>query len=109
MFFFFKQRTAYEMLISDWSSDVCSSDLTRANIEGFACRLRKLQRIGKGAGDIANMDKVAPLLAVLEDHRRLPVEQPGGEYGEDAGIGIGQRLPRPIDVEQPQADRKSVG
>src|SRR3546814_2184268 len=29
-FFFFKQKTAYEMRISDWSSDVCSSDLTRA-------------------------------------------------------------------------------
>src|SRR3546814_2933143 len=28
LFFFFKQKTAYEMLISDWSSDVCSSDLT---------------------------------------------------------------------------------
>src|SRR3546814_1989124 len=27
--FFFKQKTAYEMRISDWSSDVCSSDLTR--------------------------------------------------------------------------------
>src|SRR3546814_3880328 len=29
-FFFFKQKTAYEMRISDWSSDVCSSDLTAA-------------------------------------------------------------------------------
>src|SRR3546814_7030927 len=28
-FFFFKQKTAYEMRISDWSSDVCSSDLPR--------------------------------------------------------------------------------
>src|SRR3546814_12116229 len=28
-FFFFKQKTAYEMRISDWSSDVCSSDLVR--------------------------------------------------------------------------------
>src|SRR3546814_2864362 len=27
MFFFFKQKTAYEVRISDWSSDVCSSDL----------------------------------------------------------------------------------
>src|SRR3546814_10465021 len=27
MFFFFKQKTAYEMRISEWSSDVCSSDL----------------------------------------------------------------------------------
>src|SRR3546814_6299815 len=29
-FFFFKQKTAYEMRISDWSSDVCSSDLTES-------------------------------------------------------------------------------
>src|SRR3546814_2196284 len=32
-FFFFKQKTAYEMRISDWSSDVCSSDLEAASIE----------------------------------------------------------------------------
>src|SRR3546814_17916852 len=37
-FFFFKQRTAYEMRISDWSSDVCSSDL-RLHGEGIATRL----------------------------------------------------------------------
>src|SRR3546814_13721793 len=29
VFFFFKQKTAYEMRISDWSSDVCSSDLDK--------------------------------------------------------------------------------
>src|SRR3546814_3212070 len=32
--FFFKQKTAYEMRISDWSSDVCSSDLAAREIEG---------------------------------------------------------------------------
>src|SRR3546814_16441092 len=32
-FFFFKQKTAYEMRISDWSSDVCSSDLGPGEIE----------------------------------------------------------------------------
>src|SRR3546814_5266192 len=32
-FFFFKQKTAYEMRISDWSSDVCSSDLAMTNHE----------------------------------------------------------------------------
>src|SRR3546814_18126111 len=32
-FFFFKQKTAYEMRISDWSSDVCSSDLMTALAE----------------------------------------------------------------------------
>src|SRR3546814_8053797 len=31
-FFFFKQKTAYEMRISDWSSDVCSSDLSTVTI-----------------------------------------------------------------------------
>src|SRR3546814_8454696 len=31
-FFFFKQKTAYEMRISDWSSDVCSSDLRIARV-----------------------------------------------------------------------------
>src|SRR3546814_2024134 len=31
-FFFFKQKTAYEMRISDWSSDVCSSDLAKQDI-----------------------------------------------------------------------------
>src|SRR3546814_3666728 len=41
-FFFFKQKTAYEMRISDWSSDVCSSDLpsaagARRAIVGEAC------------------------------------------------------------------------
>src|SRR3546814_9754223 len=33
-FFFFKQKTAYEMRISDWSSDVCSSDLGTEDGEG---------------------------------------------------------------------------
>src|SRR3546814_10470978 len=33
LFFFFKQKTAYEMRISDWSSDVCSSDLITAQVE----------------------------------------------------------------------------
>src|SRR3546814_2651048 len=38
--FFFKQKTAYEMRISDWSSDVCSSDLrdARPNRPQRACR-----------------------------------------------------------------------
>src|SRR3546814_15194819 len=42
MFFFFKQKTAYEMRISDWSSDVCSSDLAgrgEQRIENLAARI----------------------------------------------------------------------
>src|SRR3546814_8040631 len=37
LFFFFKQKTAYEMRISDWSSDVCSSDLFVEHDTGRAC------------------------------------------------------------------------
>src|SRR3546814_822867 len=39
-FFFFKQKTAYEMRISDWSSDVCSSDLSEHS--NRAIRLEQL-------------------------------------------------------------------
>src|SRR3546814_5800238 len=41
-FFFFKQKTAYEMRISDWSSDVCSSDLTAV------VDLDRVQEVGRG-------------------------------------------------------------
>src|SRR3546814_5523508 len=40
LFFFFKQKTAYEMRISDWSSDVCSSDLITANRKASHAVLR---------------------------------------------------------------------
>src|SRR3546814_10323041 len=39
LFFFFKQKTAYEMRISDWSSDVCSSDLAGRTIVCCARRM----------------------------------------------------------------------
>src|SRR3546814_9966794 len=38
VFFFFKQKTAYELRISDWSSDVCSSDLF---LRAYACAGRR--------------------------------------------------------------------
>src|SRR3546814_3667587 len=42
VFFFFKQKTAYEMRISDWSSDVCSSDLVDHWRAAFAGHYRTL-------------------------------------------------------------------
>src|SRR3546814_4724003 len=42
--FFFKQKTAYEMRISDWSSDVCSSDLNCSSICPVAHLLQLLSR-----------------------------------------------------------------
>src|SRR3546814_5605242 len=42
-FFFFKQKTAYEMRISDWSSDVCSSDLAAGGLRQVAQSDRRAQ------------------------------------------------------------------
>src|SRR3546814_5715184 len=58
MFFFFKQKTAYEMRISDWSSDVCSSDLGR---EHLAKTVRKAAG-GRGQAPQADPrhDRIAP-------------------------------------------------
>src|SRR3546814_1054982 len=53
-FFFFKQKTAYEMRISDWSSDVCSSDL---NLGTDAAVLDAL--IAKRNADRAREEEVA--------------------------------------------------
>src|SRR3546814_8061179 len=47
LFFFFKQKTAYEMRISDWSSDVCSSDLGDL-AEPCACTGPRSRRRGAG-------------------------------------------------------------
>src|SRR3546814_14237909 len=54
-FFFFKQKTAYEMRISDWSSDVCSSDLehhalVRHGTGNTRLRLRAESVLRRGAG-----------------------------------------------------------
>src|SRR3546814_18372637 len=50
IFFFFKQKTAYEMRISDWSSDVCSSDLDEL-------RRRRHHRLGDAGA--AGIEQVA--------------------------------------------------
>src|SRR3546814_1062000 len=55
LFFFFKQKTAYEMRISDWSSDVCSSDLA-----GEVAPLHVAHGVAAGlTGDQARRGEVA--------------------------------------------------
>src|SRR3546814_9734490 len=49
-FFFFKQKTAYEMRISDWSSDVCSSDLMIVTFESLGDMTLFSQSGGIAAG-----------------------------------------------------------
>src|SRR3546814_12254917 len=48
MFVFFKQKTAYEMRISDWSSDVCSSDLEGLKQRASRLLAAPLLRSGRG-------------------------------------------------------------
>src|SRR3546814_10907157 len=46
VFFFSKQKTAYEMRISDWSSDVCSSDLDELPYHSDSWRLERIRSLG---------------------------------------------------------------
>src|SRR3546814_7556172 len=56
--FFFKQKTAYEMRISDWSSDVCSSDL----LDALPCQQCRDLAIAERRGAVLGIDDAA-------DHR----------------------------------------
>src|SRR3546814_576437 len=69
IFFFFKQKTAYEMRISDWSSDVCSSDL----------------RIFNGIGEGLNIRSVVPL--TVESLMEEAKKNTGlSDFGEDGWL-----------------------
>src|SRR3546814_7680680 len=94
-FFFFKQKTAYEMRISDWSSDVCSSDLAGGQ---------------KGAGDDAEVHGRGD---VGEDRagQRAAGKRPGPEgVGAEVDAGGGGQLAAPEGVAEADVpgDRKST-
>src|SRR3546814_5673704 len=84
LFFFFKQKTAYEMRISDWSSDVCSSDLVRFEHDGFPAK-----QVGK---EKVLRRIVANIAEALAKHRRLQL-QPAFRvaFGPAAFLGNGDR------------------
>src|SRR3546814_1063297 len=64
IFFFFKQKTAYEMRISDWSSDVCSSDLHTA--EGVTVET-EAGAVAAGAAIVTVSTSVLAAEAILFD------------------------------------------
>src|SRR3546814_5313994 len=74
MFFVCKQKTAYEMRISDWSSDVCSSDLERQPV---FIALHPTQRMGKAKSGISGDNAV--------DRQLPPKRAVGGPEIERAG------------------------
>src|SRR3546814_3317624 len=81
MFFFFKQKTAYEMRISDWSSDVCSSDLrarpgTQVSLRPGAGVFRAT-RPASSACWAENSARAGITLEALSCMAELPVDVPG--------------------------------
>src|SRR3546814_6031733 len=76
-FFFFKQKTAYEMRISDWSSDVCSSDLAPGL--GLVAQDLELQRQRTGALGEEGVDAF-----------RIGLQGRLGFAGEVLEIGLGE-------------------
>src|SRR3546814_2555102 len=67
LFFFFKQKTAYEMRISDWSSDVCSSDLCRALAPRLPRVLRPQNHLSHHLAPLEHRKALAPVGEV--EHR----------------------------------------
>src|SRR3546814_12767528 len=78
MFFFFKQKTAYEMRISDWRSDVCSSDLIARWLRGSTTPIMLVANKAEGR---AGEDGVYEAMALgLGDPVQL-----SAEHGEGMG------------------------
>src|SRR3546814_7393520 len=101
MFFFFKQKTAYEMRISDWSSDVCSSDLLRrhdntlAQIRIRAHRERHAARIGwQARGSTSNQqcssgnDGDGPDRVLVDQIGRASCRERVCQYVESSGVAV---------------------
>src|SRR3546814_20880952 len=68
--FFFKQKTAYELRISDWSSDVCSSDLDYVDHPDFATNAMRVKNMEKTVAlvqDRFRQKTVAHWVACLSD------------------------------------------
>src|SRR3546814_5095109 len=70
LFFFFKQKPAYEMRISDWSSDVCSSDLAYAGTGIGLALCRKVVEFHGGTIEVEPSDGPGTVI-----HVTLPVER----------------------------------
>src|SRR3546814_9688255 len=88
LFFFFKQKTAYELRISDWSSDVCSSDLMERHPVRFG-----LGNTAPAPGEIAELDRfVRPYLN--DTAVRLYVDAAPAAAGRSAERRVGKECVR---------------
>src|SRR3546814_6272981 len=99
MFFFFKQKTAYEMRISDWSSDVCSSDL-HARGKSDDC-LKAIADTGGVIGIVAVpaflTDQPDPTISIMLDHIDYVADLVGWQH---VAIGTDWPLQAPREILQ---------
>src|SRR3546814_3327133 len=91
VFFFFKQKTAYEMRIRDWSSDVCSSDLAVPGFQSLGRLLVGDDIVDPGA-DLVALTKVGKLGEARQflgrDRRRI-LRHPGRHHvAEEVGPAV---------------------
>src|SRR3546814_8884259 len=84
LFFFFKQKTAYEMRISDWSSDVCSSDLAGTILVDLLPHGLEGRRIAEDALGVDHNDGRGRRLLGLRLHRH---RNGGHEQAEEDKTG----------------------
>src|SRR3546814_18230795 len=105
-FFFFKQKTAYEMRISDWSSDVCSSDLTGDALERRegAARMRNDPHVDHWYRLELHQRWAAPALPVGEAGH-LPFRR---EAQVVVAVPLGQRATERRRVVERRAGRRPV-
>src|SRR3546814_5592740 len=106
LFFFFKQNTAYEMRISDWSSDVCSSDLAgggvrnhreRPPVQSLLRREHHDQQQHEGQAGLERARQAAAVVATL-----------GGRVERRFGRVQVHGLRMAADCDDARASRKSV-
>src|SRR3546814_15129632 len=110
VFFFFKQKTAYEMRISDWSSDVCSSDLAAITVQATisvtgddavaATAASTFEQPGEQEGQTAQL---VDMLGAIGAHALRDILELLG----DLRLSLARRLPQFL-IDDAQLDRTSV-
>src|SRR3546814_8883192 len=113
MCFFFKQKTAYEMRISDWSSDVCSSDLTECTSSDPAAPAAEA---GILPGDVllsidgTEVSTFADASGVIQEHPEDPVRVVLMRDGEEQSLTLTPvRTSREIVDENGETQLREVG